>query len=171
MFIGKGWALPPLGLLLAIAAFNGCSSDDNNDSPPPDGGRDTGTSADTGAPATFTEAYAVISARCLTCHIPGGSGVNFGKLDLSTADTAFANLVTNPAATGVACANNGKPRVTPGNADQSIFYLKVSLDDPTPCGNKMPEPSPADGGPPEHPLTQEQADTIQSWINAGANHN
>jgi hypothetical protein len=62
----------------------------------------------------------------------------------------------------VACAGRGT-RVTPGKPDDSVMYLKISLDDPTPCGSKMP----LSGGP----LTKEQADMIEGWIMAGAQNN
>ena len=43
---------------------------------------------------TFTNVYAnVISARCTSCHRPGGGGVNVGMLDMSTQAAAYANLV------------------------------------------------------------------------------
>ena len=45
----------------------------------------------------------------------------------------------------------------------SIMYLKVSLDDPTPCGSKMPFGLP--------PLSQAETDTIEDWIKAGALNN
>ncbi|HEX4515639.1 MAG TPA: hypothetical protein VH054_18960 [Polyangiaceae bacterium] len=51
-------------------------------------------------------------------------------------------------------------RVVPGNADQSVMYLKVSLDDASPCGNKMPDGL--------APLSDDEADGIEAWINAGA---
>jgi hypothetical protein len=85
----------------------------------------------------------------------------FGKLDMTTQANAYANLVNQPAA-GVACGGKGT-RVVPGNADQSVMYLKVSLDAPSPCGNKMPDLLPA--------LAQSEADGIEAWINAGAQNN
>jgi hypothetical protein len=116
------------------------------------------------APApTFTQVYTqVIAVRCMPCHTtPTGGGVVNGKLDMSTQALAFTNLVNVPAA-GVACNTKGT-RVTPGNPDTSVLYLKVSLDDPSPCGNKMPLNQPA--------LTEEQADMIENWIASGAPNN
>ena len=40
------------------------------------------------------------------------------------------------------------------------MYLKVNLDDPPPCGSKMPLGLP--------PLSRDQTDMIQAWIAAGA---
>ena len=93
------------------------------------------------------------------CHTTAGSdGIAFGHLDMTTQANAYANLVNMPTA-GVSCSGKGV-RVVPGNADQSVMYLKVSTDDPSPCGNKMP-----DGLP---PLTDDEANGIEAWINAGA---
>jgi uncharacterized membrane protein YgcG len=113
--------------------------------------------------ATFTDVYnMVIAARCTPCHTTAsGTGVSMGHLDMTSKAAAFMNLV-NVAAAGTLCAGKGT-RVKPGAPDDSIMYLKVSLDDPTPCGSKMP----MTGGA----LTQDQADMIESWIMAGAQNN
>jgi len=87
--------------------------------------------------------------------------VSLGHLDMTTRDTAYMNLVNTPAA-GAGCAGKGT-RVTPGDEETSIMYLKVSLDDPTPCGEKMPLGLP--------PLSQDEADTIENWIKGGAPNN
>jgi hypothetical protein len=112
------------------------------------------------APPTFTTVYTTtITNKCSPCHTTaGGAGVMFGMLDMTTQANAYANLVNKPAA-GVQCGGKGT-RVVPGNANQSIMYLKVSLDDPSPCGNKMPDNL--------APLAQSEADGIEAWINAGA---
>jgi hypothetical protein len=81
-----------------------------------------------------------------------------GKLDMSTKDTAYKNLV-NVAAAGVACSGKGT-RVIPGMPDMSIMYLKASNDDPTPCGSKMPLGSTG--------LPADKSDELQAWIVAGA---
>jgi hypothetical protein len=111
-------------------------------------------------PPTFTQTYTTtITNKCSPCHTTAtGDGVVFGHLDMTTQANAYANLVNVPAA-GVNCSGKGT-RVVPGNADMSVMYLKVSLDDPSPCGNKMP-----DGLP---PLSSDEADGIEAWINAGA---
>ena len=113
-----------------------------------------------GPPPTFTTVYTTtITNKCSPCHTTAtGDGVMFGKLDMTTQANAYANLVNQPAA-GVNCSGKGT-RVVPGNADQSVMYLKVSLDDPTPCGNKMPDLLP--------PLSADEAAGIEAWINAGA---
>jgi hypothetical protein len=104
----------------------------------------------------------VIAKRCSPCHTTAsGIGVSSGHLDMTSQAKAYASLV-GVAAAGSACAGNGT-RVTPGKEDSSLLYLKVSLDDPAPCGAKMPEGGPA--------LSQGEADMIGSWITAGAKDN
>jgi hypothetical protein len=118
---------------------------------------------DAGPPPTFTQVYTdVLGPSCgMVCHNPAGEGVSIGKLDMSTQAAAFMNL--NMAAQGSACASSAMQRVTPGDADKSLVYLKVSLDDPTPCGGHMPLQLPN--------LSQEKTDEIENWINAGAKNN
>jgi hypothetical protein len=107
------------------------------------------------AAPTFSQVYStVIATRCMPCHTTSsGVGVTIGMLDMSSQATAYANLVNKPAA-GAVCSGKGT-RVVPGQPDMSIFYLKVSLDDPTPCGAKMPL-----GGE----LTAAEANLIHDWI-------
>jgi hypothetical protein len=122
-------------------------------------GASDGASGDAGPAPTFTQVYALIMNRCSPCHTTAaGIGVSMGHLDMTTMATAYTNLV-NTAAAGVACAGKGT-RVTPGMPDMSVMYLKVSLDDPTPCGAKMPFGLPA--------LPKAETDTIENWIMAGA---
>ena len=112
--------------------------------------------------ATFGDVYTqVIETTCAPCHTTTGAsgiGISLGKLDLTSQAAAFTNLV-GVQASGSECKGAGT-LVTPGNPDASIFYLKLSLDDPSPCGAKMPFHGP--------PLTQAQADLVESWITAGA---
>jgi hypothetical protein len=51
----------------------------------------------------------------------------------------------------------------PGDQETSITYLKISLDDPAPCGGKMPLGLP--------PLSQENVSLVEDWIKAGAKNN
>jgi hypothetical protein len=127
-----------------------------------DGAEGDAAAGDAGPPATFTQVYTIISNRCSPCHtMAGGMGVVMGHLDMTSQAAAFMNLVNVPAA-GVACTGKGM-RVTPGMPDSSVMYLKISLDDPAPCGMKMPLG--------RTPLPQAEADTIESWINGGAMNN
>jgi hypothetical protein len=141
------------------------------------GAPDTGT-PDTGAPDTgapdaglswATDIYApLIATHCTGCHGGTGSGVTFGKLDMSTASTGYANLV-NIASTGAACGPTdgatGPLRVIPGNADDSLLYQKVNgFTTAPPCGSAMPKSGEIpDGG------QQILVDQIEAWIDQGAN--
>jgi hypothetical protein len=121
-----------------------------------------GDTMTTGMAPTFTQVYAIISSKCTPCHTTStGIGVTMGHLDMTSQAAAFMNLVNTPTA-GISCAGKGT-RVTPGMPDASIMYLKISLDDPTPCGSKMPLGLP--------PLSQTEANTIESWIMGGAMNN
>jgi hypothetical protein len=155
-------------LLIAATCFSCSNNDSNGGTTPGSGGPpaasatadEAGAPADGGPPPTFTQVYStVIANRCTPCHTQaGGDGIKFGNLDMTTRDAAYADLV-NAKTAGVSCGGKGV-RVTAGKPDDSIMYLKVSLDDPTPCGSKMPL-----GGP---PLSQSDADLIEAWITAGA---
>jgi hypothetical protein len=135
-----------------------CSGTNNKSSP-----STTDADGDAGPPSTWTEVYTtVIAQRCSPCHTTAtGIGVGIGKLDMTSQATAFTNLVNVPAA-GAECTGKGT-RVVPGMKDRSILYLKVSLDDPSPCGAKMPL-----GGP---SLAQSEVDVIDTWITTGAQNN
>jgi hypothetical protein len=103
----------------------------------------------------------VISQKCNPCHTgtgPAAIGISVGHLDMTTQAMAYTDLVNVPTA-GASCAGVGT-RVVPGNAQNSIMYLKVSLVDPAPCGAKMPFGLP--------PLAQSEVDLIKGWINGGA---
>lgn len=109
--------------------------------------------------ATFTQVYGdIISPICVQCHNPQGIGVTMGKLDMSTKAAAFTDLV-GVEAMGTGCGGMGT-RIVAGSADNSILYKKVDPGQPAPCGAKMPLGL--------TPLTEAQANEIESWINAGA---
>ena len=146
-------------LTTLLAALLGACSDSNNGYT---GVPDTPAPYDANAATTWTEVYTdIIMPTCVGCHNPGGNGGTLGKLDMSSQDTAYTNLV-NVAAAGSACAGKGA-RITPRSTTASILYLKVSPTDPSPCGSKMPLIGSA--------LSQDQVDEIASWINAGAMDN
>lgn len=144
-------ALAAAGLLVLSLASSSCSS---STSSPSSGAADAG-------PPTFSNVYTtVIAKRCAPCHTTStGDGVKFGQLDMTSQATAFQNLV-NVKAAGDQCGSKGGTRVVPNQPDSSVMYLKISLDDPSPCGEKMPLGGPA--------LSQVEADLVEAWINAGA---
>jgi hypothetical protein len=147
--------------------------DTSTSSLPGDGGTDAANAGDAGdagagdggeATPTFTQVYALIQNKCSPCHTTttaGNIGISLGHLDMTTQANAYMNLVNAPTM-GTQCAGKGT-RVTPGDEETSIMYLKVSLDDPTPCGAKMPLGLPA--------LSQEETDLIENWIKGGAPNN
>jgi hypothetical protein len=133
------------------------------DAPAADAAVADAAGADAAAAPTWTQVYSsVIATRCAPCHTTaGGTGISSGRLDMTTQAAAYTNLVS-AAAMGSACTGMGT-RVVPGNAETSLLYLKVSVDDPTPCGGKMPLGGPA--------LTEAQAEMIEDWIDDGAPNN
>jgi hypothetical protein len=144
---------------LLATLLGACSDSDANDYT---GVPDIPAPFDANTAATWTDVYIeIVQPTCSGCHNPAGVGDTSGKLDMSSQDTAYANLVDVPAG-GSACAGKGT-RVTPSNAQTSVMYLKISPTDPSPCGLKMPL-----GGV---SLPQSQVDQIASWINAGAMNN
>jgi hypothetical protein len=142
---------------LVLAAACSSSSTPSTSTPAGSSSSSSGGSGDGGgSAATFTQVYSdIISKDCVSCHNPAGEGNTIGKLDMSTQSTAFTNLV-GVAGAGAECSGMGT-RVVAGDADMSLLYQKVT--NPT-CGEKMPLGGTA--------LTEDQADEIEGWINAGA---
>ena len=92
---------------------------------------------------------------CVGCH--GGSGGLF-----LTQGQSFVNLVNVTAQAGCTTLK----RVLPGNADQSVLYIRVSANSAdTQCGpdSRMPK-----GGA---RLSQASIDLVKNWINEGAKNN
>jgi hypothetical protein len=131
-------------------------------------GGDAGA-ADAGALSFDTDIYVpIIGVHCVGCHSGSGAGLSFGKLDLSSADAGYANLV-NVASTGEKCdPTDGAAspiRVIPGNAADSLLYEKVNgFTTAPPCGNAMPESGEIPDGGQAVVVGQ-----IKTWINEGAN--
>jgi hypothetical protein len=125
------------------------------DADPVDTGFPDADPPDSGAAATFTEVYSIISGNC-SCHFSGSGG-----LFMDTAATAYANLVN--VASG-ACP--GRDRVEPGNPGASAIFLKIGPDHvANGCGGlRMPY-----NGPPY--LNALQIATFESWILDGAPQN
>jgi hypothetical protein len=133
------------------------------DAGPPTADAAADAAQDAAVEVTFTTVYTtVITQHCAPCHTTaGGIGISLGMLDMTTQAKAYADLVNVPAA-GASCAGAGT-RVVPGDQETSITYLKISLDDPAPCGGKMPLGLP--------PLSQENVSLVEDWIKAGAKNN
>jgi hypothetical protein len=120
----------------------------------------------------------ILSARCSPCHSGTNQGAQAGKLDMSSEQKAYSSLVGVPAM-GVSCGPSGLTRVVPGDASNSLLFLKVhaglimaedhTIDaqpgpeagaDQPPCGDTMPD----DGTS----LTQAEVSLIEDWIDDGA---
>jgi hypothetical protein len=136
----------------------------------------TVTCSAVGLAPTFSNVYTtIIDRRCTGCHHPGGGGVTVGKLDMSSQDVAYADLVgvdaqgTGAGASGTTCASAMPPlvRVVPGDAAGSLLFNKVDSKftgtNPL-CGSPMPPGS-------EAPLTEDEVFLIAAWIAAGAPNN
>jgi hypothetical protein len=92
----------------------------------------------------------IFTPKCVNagCH-PGTGG---GPMSLRAGDS-FGTLVNVNSA-------YGRPRVAPGNANNSTLYLKVTG---TGDGQRMPVLG--------LPLSQAETDSIAAWINRGALNN
>ena len=58
------------------------------------------------------------------------------------------------------CAMLGKKRVVPHEPDESLLYLKLTVD--APCGQQMP---------PGGQLRDDAREQVRAWIEAGAKNN
>lgn len=116
----------------------------------------------------FSEVYAVLTAStCLTCHIPGGAGVLQGKLNMASADSAYANLVGTLVADQTLAP--GWVRVKAGSTDSSMFVIKVEaglkgVNPKLPNGTTYYSSMPLTGAP----LSKAKIDLIKKWILDGA---
>ncbi|APR78279.1 Hypothetical protein A7982_03626 [Minicystis rosea] len=102
---------------------------------------------------TFADVFEKVfkPANCTngSCHYGAG-------FSLTSKENAIAALV-GTAASGPGCPDID--RVTPGDPEHSLLYLKVSMATP-PCGNRMP--------PSDTHLDASQIELIRAWIEAGA---
>jgi hypothetical protein len=138
------------------------------------------------ATPTFTDVYTeILHTSCGTtsatttagCHQAAAdvppSSLAMSNLDMSSQAIAYQNLV-NVRGMGTYCSAPGDGgvlapfRVLPGNAQESLLYLKVE-DVVPPCGGRMPRPIPPATS--VTPLSDAQISLIQGWINAGAMNN
>lgn len=94
----------------------------------------------------------IFTPKCVNagCHPGGGAPMSLAK------GVAFNNLV-NVTATRY----SPMVRVKPGDADNSVLYLKVKGDPQT--GFRMPFGA--------GPLSNDEIDSIRDWINQGAQNN
>lgn len=115
----------------------------------------------------FSEVYSIFQSNgCVSCHSGTGLGATTGKLNMGTADLAYANLV------GVLVTSQsmapGWKRVVPSLPDSSVIYFKVSAPSPSPVRlpggrsylNRMPLDLP--------PISNADIELIKKWIQDGA---
>lgn len=141
------------------------------------------TTASPFPPVTFTELYTeLISSTCTNatagCHT---STDVLSNLDMSSEAAAYRNLVGVTAlgeyCLGVSDPATGAPwiRVVPGNAAESLLYVKVETLPPGSvflCGSQMPTTVLTYGRPQTViPLTSAQIAMIYNWIEEGALNN
>jgi hypothetical protein len=147
------------------------SPPDSSAASTPDAG--SGAEEDSGVLSFATDIYApILEKHCTGCHAfradgGAGAGITAGKLDFTTVDAGYENLV-NVAAAGVACGetDGASPpvRVVPGHAATSLLYEKVNgFTVAPPCGSPMPKSGEIPDGGQEVVVAQ-----IKAWINQGA---
>ena len=134
-----------------------------------------GCSSPAPAANSFTEVYTeIIQPTCANefCHYYGVS-LRYSGLDMSSSVNAYWNLVDQ---LSPSCSSgSGNRRVTPGDPEASLLYLKVQ---PNPaCGAQMPldvtafRESATSSDVPGTPLTSAQTALIYNWIKEGAQDN
>lgn len=101
---------------------------------------------------TFTDIYAIVSARCAPCHTTATT--RGGRLDMATQAVAYASLVGVTAT----CGAGVNTRVVPGDSSHSLLWRKVAGVDL--CGVRMPRM--------QTPLDDADIAQIAHWIEAGA---
>ncbi len=108
---------------------------------------------------TFTSIFErVLLPQCgRSCHNPAAEEIEFNRLDLSTRELAYANLV-GTAAMGTGCDAMGT-RVVAGDLGASLLVDKLSNETPS-CGERMPA-----GG---DPISAEALEAVRGWVMAGA---
>jgi hypothetical protein len=137
-------------LTVVVIAGLGCGAGYNSGSTP----GSTALAVTDGDTDTFTHVYGdILAMQCGPCHTEQDAG----GLNMSSRETAYENLV-DQASTSGPCSARERTRVVPGDAASSLLWNKVSGVDL--CGARMPLGRP--------PLPQEDIDSIQDWINAGA---
>lgn len=136
--------------LLTVAA---CGVDPGNEPTPAASIDDDYTQQNTLSAFTDDEVQAVINAHCLRCH-GASNDIDFTDFVAATVDvwehTDF-------------CASVGMPRITAGNRNLSLAYLKVAaaaLGTAAVCGSPMPYSRN------DEPLSEEELERFGLWIDA-----
>jgi len=108
----------------------------------------------------MNDVWPIVQAQCQNCHTQGIGAQQVPDMILSSPAETYASWVNVPAA----CPNlpAGTMRVRPNDHLSSFVWQKVSMDVP-PCGARMPLSAP--------PLSSLEQQTIQNWIDLGAQNN
>jgi hypothetical protein len=109
--------------------------------------------------ATWSSAFALLSARCVQCH---DSTDPANEMGFGDKDAAYATLVGREAQLS-ACSGLGQTIVVPGDPTASLLYRKLARTQE--CGSAMPR------GRSAVPFTATELEIIASWIAGGAKNN
>lgn len=99
----------------------------------------------------------IFDANCITCHRNGGLAQRSGISMTLVAGESHASIVNQQSSQHATLV-----RVSPGKPDESLLYLKVSMDSP-PIGQRMPYGCGR--------LHDDQLEAIRRWIADGALNN
>lgn len=109
-------------------------------------------------PVSFTEHVApIFQTHCVVCHAEGRTADRLGISMRLKRDEAYDSIVNQPSSQSASFV-----RVLPGSPEQSLLYLKISLDQP-PIGNRMPLAC--------DKLPDGEIELVRRWIAEGAFNN
>lgn len=150
-------AAPMTGTTALTTGASGTTDQTTGTSEQTTGTSETPTSSTTattgGAAPTFADIQAIFSATC-SCHLTSPSPGN-GQMEL-TDGKAYDNIVGVPSS-GLPAMN----RIEPGDPANSYLWLKIN-------GGYLEAGGKGDPMPLIGDLTQDQLNSIEAWINAGA---
>ena len=105
---------------------------------------------------TLDVVQVIFNAKCLSCHSRDYKNGPAANLDL-----AEGNMPRNTIAARSGQLSDGTLLINPGRPDESYLVEKISVDAPT-RGRRMPR------GMPPVPLSDQEIETIRSWVLGGA---
>jgi len=145
-----------LRLLLIAVCLPACHGGSSKESPPAlDGGTPVEPLV---AETSWTrDVWPILLIRCQVCHTTGVGAEQVPDMRMTDAVSLYQRWVRVNAQ-----CNPNLFRVYPGRSDLSFVFDKISHDAPL-CGQRMPLL-----GPPLEPVEQQ---TIQAWIDQGAELN
>lgn len=109
-------------------------------------------------PVSFwADVLPIFEAHCAVCHSPGRTADRLGISMRLTAAESYSSTVNQASSQSPAFL-----RVVPGDPENSLLYLKVSMDQP-PIGNRMPLAC--------SKLDPAELAAIYEWIKQGAPQN